>query len=340
MKTVSFEKRGDPHVLQDKEMPLPMPSRHEVRIKVKAVGLNPADCKIRSGIFGETSFPHILGAECSGVIDAVGDPHHEFAEGDEVYAFCYFQGSNGSYAESLTVPTQFVAKKPKNLSFEEAAGIPVTYLTAYQAMMGCGAFQQDRPLFIAGGSGGVGSAAIALSKCYQGGPVFTTAGSDQAHDYLVSYFQIPSKQILRYQGLTLDQMAEKLGKFYFALDCVGKEMKKLCFAVCDFNGHISSVVPEEIDIPIWGRGSSLVQYSQSLHLVYLPAQATQGTGKDWMVYKMRLEELTKQFEAGNLQKPKIEVIGNLEAATVQEGHHRLEEGHTIGKLIISLDSTT
>lgn len=340
MKTVAIDQIGGADVLVDKEMPLPKPSRHEVRIKIKAIGLNPVDYKIRSGKFGVLEYPHVLGCDCSGVIDAVGEEFHEFSVGDEVYAFAYFQGSNGTYAEYLTIPTQFVAKKPKNLTFEEAAAVPVAYLTAFQALIGTGALQENRPFFIAGGAGGVGSAAIALAQCYRGGPIFTTAGSDMSHDYLVSTFNIPSKQILRYRGLSLSEMAEKLGKFYLTLDCVGKEMKKLCFALADFNGHIVSCVPEEIDIPIWGRASSLFQGSQSLHLVLLPAQAMQGTEKDWMVYKTRLGELAKQFESGKLQKPKIEVIGGLSAEDVRKGHLRLEEGHTLGKLILSVDSTT
>ena len=206
MQTVAIEQAGGPEVLVDKEMPLPKPGRNEVRIKVKAIGFNPVDYKIRSGEFGKSEYPLVMGIDCSGVIDAVGDKEHGLSVGDEVYAFCFFQGSNGSYAEYVCVPSQFVAKKPKNLSFEEAAAVPVTYLTAFQALIGSRALEQDRPIFIAGGSGGVGSAAIALAQCYKGGPIFTTAGSDESAQYLTSTFNIPEKQILRYKGMNFSEM--------------------------------------------------------------------------------------------------------------------------------------
>lgn len=129
MKAIVIDQFGGPEVLVEKDLPLPQPSRNQVRVKVKAVGFNPVDVKKRTGVYGDP-LPSILGADFSGVIDAVGDPLGEFAVGDRVFGF-----TDGTYAESVCVSTQLIAKIPKNLSFEEAAVIPVVYVTAFQALV-------------------------------------------------------------------------------------------------------------------------------------------------------------------------------------------------------------
>ena len=337
MQAVVIDEPGGLDVLKEKELPLPKPGPYEVRIKIKAIGLNPVDYKIRSGLYNADTFPLFLGADCSGTIDAVGDRHGEFSVGEEVYALCFIRCSNGAYAEYVCLPAQFVAKKPKHFSFEEAAAVPVAYLTAFQALIGTSCLQQERPLFITGGSGGVGSAAISIAKCYKGGPIFATAGSEKS----AASIDIPADQIFRYDGLTLKEMIKKVvekGRFYLTLDLVGGRMKELCFAITDFNGHIVSVLPEETDfpIPIWGRKSPLFGKSQSMHFVYVGAPASSSEAKDWVIYKTRLDHLRQLFDRGALAKPKVEVIGPLSAETVRRGHERLEGGHTHGKLVLSL----
>src|SRR5690242_16901048 len=113
MKAVVLESFGDLSYLKFKEVHTPQPQKGEVRIRIKASGFNPVDFKIRQGHFGGKT-PLILGSECSGVIDAVGEETRAFREGDEVYAMSFGQGSNGSYAEYLCIPEAFVSKKPEN----------------------------------------------------------------------------------------------------------------------------------------------------------------------------------------------------------------------------------
>ena len=250
MKAISIDQFGGLEVLKEKDVPIPKPGRSEVRVKIKAVGFNPVDVKRRLGVY-PTKFPKILGTDFSGVVDAVGDVAHSYSVGDEVFGLAEGPASNGSYAEFVCVPQQFIAKKPKNLSFEQTAAIPIAYLTAFQALIGCNAFQQGRPLFIAGGSGGVGTAAISLAKAYQSGPIFSMAGSDESLSYLTKQLALPRDQILGYKGLEVNEMAEKLvsmnrgERFYFALDFVGEKIKELCFQVAEFNGHVSTILPED-----------------------------------------------------------------------------------------------
>lgn len=343
MKAIVIDSFGEVDLFQEKDLPIPKPGRGEVRVKLRATGFNPVDFKIRKGLFGG-EFPLVLGVDFSGVVDAVGDLVRDFSVGDGVFGIAFGPCSNGSYAEYLCVAAQFIAKKPKALSFEEAAGVPVTYLTAFQSLVSKGALQKDRPIFLTGGSGGVGSAALGLAKVYETGPVFTMAGSEESASYITSRFSIPSNQILRYEGLSLEEMSKKLiemnGKqrFYFVLDFVGGKAKDLCLEVVDFFGHVATPVSEEEDypVPVWGRSSNpFWTKSLSLHMVFIVAAALAGDEKSWSVYRVQLKHLADLFEKEGLIPPHVENLGDLSVDTVQKAHLRLEEGHTKGKLIMS-----
>lgn len=338
MKVIAIDQFGGPEVLVEKELPTPKPKRHEVRVKIKAVGFNPVDAKMRIGVY-QDQLPKVLGVDFSGVIDAVGDPHGEFAVGDRVFGL-----TNGAYAEEICVSTQLIAKIPKNLSFEEAAVIPVVYLTAFQALVGTGALQQNRPLFIAGGSGGVGTAAIHIAKSYHAGPVFTMAGSQQSRQYLMKQLQIPAGHILDYKGLSIEEMSRKLiemnGKerFYFAFDTVGGKSKEVCLEIADFNGHVATILPEDENFPypVWGRKESIFWHkSLSLHMIFLFASFYGNPPERWRIYKSQLSHLAMLFEKKELPRPQYKNVGTFSAETAQKAHVLLESGKGMGKLVMT-----
>lgn len=340
MRAIIIEKFGGPEVLVEKDLPLPKPSRNQVRVKIKAIGFNPVDVKKRTGVYGDP-LPSILGADFSGVIDAVGDPNGEFAVGDRVFGF-----NDGTYAESICVSTQLIAKIPKNLSFEEATVIPVVYVTAFQALVGTGALQQNRPLFIGGGSGGVGTAAIHLAKAYQAGPVFTMAGSKESRAYLVEQLQIPSQQILDYKGLSVEEMAKKLiemnggSRFYFTFDTVGGKAKEVCLEIADFNGHVATILPEDehFPYPVWGRKESIFWHkSLSLHMIFLFASFYGSPPEGWRVYKSQLNHIAKLFEKGELPRPQYQNMGPFSAETAQKAHGQIGSGK---KMVMTLSDSS
>lgn len=177
MKAVVLEAFGDTKNLQLKDVETPQPNPGEVRIRIKASGFNPVDYKIRQGHLSGT-VPLILGSDCSGVIDAIGKDVDGFSIGDEVYAMPFGQCSNGSYAQFLCIPVEFVALKPRNITFEQAAAIPLVAMTAYRAMIASGALKAGNSIFIAGAGGGVGTVAVALAKIAGVGSICTVAGSE------------------------------------------------------------------------------------------------------------------------------------------------------------------
>src|SRR5690348_5916210 len=134
---VHFNKTGGPEVLQIENVEVPPPAKGEIRIKVKAIGLNRAEIMFRSGHYlEEPKLPSRLGYEASGTIEAIGPDVQGFSIGDIVSTIpSTNQGKYGVYGELATVPAQFVVKHPLTLSFNEAAAAWMQYMTAYGALI-------------------------------------------------------------------------------------------------------------------------------------------------------------------------------------------------------------
>jgi alcohol dehydrogenase len=147
-------------------------------VEIHAAGVNPIDFKIRNGDFKlilPHRFPLILGSEAAGVVVRVGSRVHRFKAGDEVYARPR-KGRIGTFAEFIAIAEDDVAHKPKTLTMEEAASIPLVGLTAWQALVERANLKKGQKVLIQAGSGGVGTFAIQLAK-HLGAIVATTAGA-------------------------------------------------------------------------------------------------------------------------------------------------------------------
>ncbi len=342
MKAIAINAFGDSSQFKLLDLPMPEPKENEVRLRIKASGFNPVDYKIREGHYGGGSFPLVLGSDAAGVIDKVGSGVKEYQAGDEVYALIFGQGSNGAYAEYVCIDTSFISHKPKNISFEEAAAIPLVGITAYRAVSSSGGIPKGLPVFIAGGSGGVGSLAVQMAKHF-GADVFTTAGSEESATYISEYLNVKKENILLYKGLAVEEMKNKLLEmnkgelFAFAIDLIGGEMKKLCLEVAGFQGHVTSILPEEKGFPVdlLTRGESIAfQKSLSIHFIFVGSQSFYGDRLTWKAYKKELLYLKTLLEEGSLRMPTIQVVGDLSIETVKKAHQLLEEGHVKGKLIM------
>lgn len=167
MRAITITQYGEPDVLRPAEVPLPEPGAGQVRIAVKAAGVNPIDWKIRSGAMAEVrpvEFPHILGLELAGVVDAVGEGA-DFAVGDEVFGW----SDTGAYAEYALATT--VIRKPAGLSWAEAASLPIVGETALR-VLGELEVKPGETVVIHGASGQVGriatQAAVALGATVVG----------------------------------------------------------------------------------------------------------------------------------------------------------------------------
>ncbi|MFN2582665.1 MAG: NADP-dependent oxidoreductase [Candidatus Dormibacteria bacterium] len=195
-KGVRYRDYGDPSVLKLEDIPRPSPKAGEVLVRVRAAGVIPMDWKLRAGHlkdFMPLEFPHVPGYELAGTVDAVGEGVAELQPGDEVFG----RGS-GAYATHAVAPVATLAKKPAQLSFEEAAHLGMSGVTAWQLVDAAGLQQRQRVL-IHGGAGGVGSIAVQLAH-WKGAHVLATTstgnvehvralGADEVIDYTKGPFE-------------------------------------------------------------------------------------------------------------------------------------------------------
>lgn len=161
MRQIWITKAGPPEVLQVREAPDPTPTEGEVRIRVRAAGINYADLMARVGLYPDApKVPCVVGYEVSGVVDEVGAGVTRLKAGDRVFGMPKF----GGYTDTLVLKEGQVFAMPARMSFEEAAALPVVYLTAHHMMLFTGNLRHRSSVLIHSAAGGVGLAAIELAK--------------------------------------------------------------------------------------------------------------------------------------------------------------------------------
>lgn len=181
-RVVRFHKAGGPEVLQIDEVAVPQPGPGEIRIAVKALGLNRAESMFRQDkYFERPAYPSKLGYEASGIVESVGPDVKDFKVGDAVSTVPIpSQAKYGVYGELALVPERYVVKHPSFLSFEEAASIWMQYLTAYGALIDIADMKQGDFVVIPAASSSVGLAAIQLCNMVGAIPIATTRKSDKS----------------------------------------------------------------------------------------------------------------------------------------------------------------
>lgn len=342
MRAILMEARGGPEVLKPGEVPTPEPGPKEVRLRVKAAALNHLDIWVRKGVASpKLPLPHVLGADASGVVDAVGPGVTGFAPGDEVVVNpglscghcerCLAGEDNlcsryeilgehrwGAYAEYLVVPEVNLVRKPQNLSFVEAAAIPLTFLTAWQMVVDkLGVRPGDDVLVMAAGSG-VSVAAIQIAKLF-GARVIATAGSEDklrrakalGADETVNYTHPDwPKEVRRLTGgKGADKVVDHTGALYF-------------------EGVIKATANGG-RIAIAGASSGYEGTLPFAHVFFRQLSILGST----MGSKSRLFPILRFVEEGKL-KPVVGQVLPLEAAA--EGHRLLEERRVFGKVVLQV----
>lgn len=195
-KAVRFHEYGDPSVLRLEEIPRPAPKAGEVLVRVRATGVHPMDWKLRAGYlkdFMPLQLPHVPGYELSGTVEEAGEGVTGFSPGDAVFG----RGS-ATYAEYAVVPAITVAKKPDSMTFEEAATLGMSGVTAWQ-LIEAADLQPGQRVLIHGGAGGVGSVAVQLGHRKGAVVIATTStrnveyvrglGADEVVDYTAAPFE-------------------------------------------------------------------------------------------------------------------------------------------------------
>src|SRR5215469_2320782 len=182
VRAVLAEQYGGPEILQMEDVPAPRVGPNGVLVKIHASSVNPLDWKLRKGLLEpiwKLRFPVIWGCDCSGVVAEVGSAVTLFKPGDEVYGFKHgkvAQTYRGTYCEYAVLPENTIARKPHNLTHEQAAAVPLAAVTAWQALSNLGKLKPTSRVLIHACAGGVGVFAIQIAKAF-GATVAATAGS-------------------------------------------------------------------------------------------------------------------------------------------------------------------
>jgi NADPH:quinone reductase-like Zn-dependent oxidoreductase len=300
VKAVQFAEYGDPEVMQVQEVEEPHAGPGQVRIAVRAAGVNPMDWKIRGGMMAggaALASPSIPGADAAGVVDEVGEGVEGAAEGDEVFG----SAVGGAYAQ-YAVLTAF-AQKPEGMSFEEAAGLPVPVETAVRTLDILG-LDSGQTLLINGAAGGVGQAAVQFARA-RGAEVIGTA-SEANHELLES---LGAKATTYGDGLP-DRVRE------LAPDGVDVAL--------DAAGHGAAADLVEIT----GDPQRVVTIADFEAPAKLGIKVTDGSeGRSWQA----LGQAAEMFEKGEFSLPVAQTFSLDEAP---EAHRVSQDGHARGKLVL------
>src|SRR5271156_783406 len=166
MRRVQYHRYGGPEELRLEEFSLPEPGRGQIRVQARAAAANPMDWKIRNGelkMMTGRSFPRGLGHDFAGVVEALGPAVTRLKVGDEVFGATGLKQS-GTFAEALVTDEKTVFLKPRSLSFEEAAALPIVSATAWTALVDLAKLQAGQQVFITGCLGGVGRIAVQVAR--------------------------------------------------------------------------------------------------------------------------------------------------------------------------------
>ncbi|MGO5010898.1 NADP-dependent oxidoreductase [Niallia sp. Sow4_A1] len=314
------------------EMPTPDIGEYEVLAEIHAASINPVDFKIRDGkvkLLLKYKMPLILGNDFSGVVAKVGAKVTRFKVGDEIYARPR-KSKIGTFAEYIAIHEEDIALKPKNLSFEEAASIPLVGLTTYQALADIMQLQKGQKILIQAGAGGVGTFAIQLAKI-MGATVATTASEAGAN--LVK--SLGADEIINYKT---EKFEEKLKNYDAVFDTLGGEILKKSFGVLKSGGKIVSVsgLPNARFGREYGSG-----FFKTLLFSAVSHKLTALEKKHHVQYSFlfmkpsgeQLRTIANYIEDGKI-KPIIDRVYPFEHA--QEAMEYAETGRAKGKIIVKI----
>ncbi|MEG3616681.1 NADP-dependent oxidoreductase [Isoptericola haloaureus] len=239
MRAITYAKYGSADVLELTEQPDPHPGADAVVVRVKAASVNPVDWKVREGYLDgllDAQFPVVPGWDVAGVVEQVGLDTPEYAVGDEVYGYVRKDWVHGgTFAELVSAPVRTLAPKPSTLSFEEAAAVPLTGLTALQSIRRADV-RAGQTVLVHAAAGGVGSFAVQIAKA-RGARVIGTA-SEGNHDFLRS---LGAEPVTYGDGLADRVRALAPEGVDVALDYVGGDAVAVSADVLAPGGTIASI---------------------------------------------------------------------------------------------------
>jgi NADPH2:quinone reductase len=334
MKAVAYRQclpADHPDSLVDVDLPAPVAAGRDLLVRVHAVSVNPVDTKVRRTVPPEGG-ERVLGYDAAGVVEAVGPQVTLFAPGDEVW-YAGSRARPGTNAELHLVDERIVGRKPRTLDFAQAAAMPLTAITAWEALfdrLGLVPGDPGEPgtLLVTAGAGGVGSIAIQLARQLTGARIVATASRPESRaqaERLGAHQVIDHAQPLSAGLKTLGiRWVERI----FSVSHTHLHFPELARVVAP-QGRICLIDdPEPIDVRL------LKARCASLHWEAMFARSGFET-PDMGEQGRLLNEVAALVDAGRVRTTHARTLGPIDAATLRAAHAMIESGRTIGKLVLA-----
>jgi NADPH2:quinone reductase len=331
MRAVLMTAVGGPEVLKLADVAEPeITGPHDVRVRLRAAGINPVDYKLRAeGTIGG-SLPAVLGWDGAGVVDAVSPAVTRVRPGDEVY-FCDggFGPTPGTYQEAKVVDERYLARKPERLSFVEAAAAPLVTITAWEAMRERARVTSGQFALVQAGAGGVGHMSVQIARL-AGARVATTVTPGRKTELASS---LGAELCLDY---TREDVGAKLRSWTGAdgadvvHDTVGGRTFTACFSLVRPYGDLVS----NVESP-WEDEAITAMHDRNLRVsfTWMPAPSVFGWPEHRERQRAILEQAAAGFDAGDLR---VEVGATFPLQRAADAHRAQEAGQVIGKAVLTM----
>ncbi|MDV4179082.1 zinc-binding alcohol dehydrogenase family protein [Rhizobium brockwellii] len=318
--------------LIDVELPMPEAKGHDLLVEIKAVSVNPVDVKVRAHSAPPADELKVLGWDAAGVVKAVGADVTLFRPGDEVF-YSGVISRPGSNAEFHLVDERIVGTKPKSLDFAAAAALPLTSITAYEALFDRLKVQDavsgaGRSILIIGGAGGVGSITIQIARALTDLTVIATASRPETQDWVK---ELGAHHVVDHSRPIAPQVA-----------ALGIGAPGFIFSTTNSDSHIDDIVeaiapqgrfaliddPKALDIMPFKRKAV------SVHWELMFTRPLYGT-PDMIEQHKLLNRVSELVDAGKIRTTLSEIVGPINAANLKTAHAMVESGRMKGKAVLA-----
>jgi NADPH:quinone reductase len=314
MRAIVIERFGGPEVLQPSDLPDPEAGAGTVRVAVSAAGANPVDASNRSdGSWAGLTLPHVLGYDIAGVIDQVGDGVDATSVGQRVMAMTPFPEGAGGYAELVVLDADLVASVPDDVSFVDAAAVPLAAGTAYDVLERID-LARGSWVLVHGASGGVGTFLVQLAAAKHLRVI--AAASTRSHELLRD---LGAEACVDYHDADVAEAATSIagGGVDAIVDLVGGSALKESLRTVRSHGQLVSIATPDLDL------DPILDENLTFHGVLISDSGD------------RIRELARLMKTGTIRPVVAHVLPLDEAA---EAHRLLETGHSGGKIVLQVRS--
>ncbi|MDB5360444.1 MAG: Zn-dependent oxidoreductase [Rhodospirillales bacterium] len=334
MRAIGYQQPGTierDEALVDIELPMPKPEGRDILVEVKAVSVNPVDFKVRKGSAPEAGSWKVLGWDAAGTVAAVGPDARRFKPGDAVF-YAGAIGRSGTNAEYHLVDERIVGTKPKTLDWAAAAALPLTAITAWEALFDRLDVKRPVPgaapaILIIGGAGGVGSIAIQIARALTDLTIITTASRPET---IAWAREMGAHHVIDHSKPLAGQI-EALGTgapgFVFSTTHSDQYIDEISKLIAPQGRFALIDDPAKLDI------NPLKRKSVSTHFEFMFTRSMFETA-DMAEQGKLLDEVARLLDAGRLRSTLTERFAPIDAATLKRVHALIESGTARGKLVL------